>query len=523
MNRAYPRSGSLRHGPSALTDDPTLAPFEPSPDPTLAGMILRKSFQLTSLLVFTLGTAGSGASAQIGAPKRIVTPDGSVFVLMQRKSRGLAWWASFVRMGAKHEGPGQRGLAEACAHASLAGTTTHGTSAPDAETEARGNLDTLRQSLHNARLDGRPDGEVAALQSDIDDARARVRNLCDPLVFRRLLSAIPATPPKITCSADGYLLESSLPSDRLGDFAILMAARRKDAVLRGYHGILMSVRNRLAKAAEAPGAEHRRALCLTALEVDPLRRVLLPPSKDAAYIHRAEALSFYKKHHMPGRTTTVIVGDFDPSQLQAQLLKTFVDARGSSAGMRETILEPQQNGPRTRVLSSTDPRLLWAWRPPDDARTDALQVLATWMQRRLEREFVRERALARSVEVHARFPSDSAPSPFTVEMTANTAYDFRQLELAAQKHFEEIEKNGPPAQEVGIAALTVVTEIRGIFEDPEKTAAAIANRVGRHPTRSLPVTVKTLEATAELSVRLFSESKRATVTTRPPAESEAGR
>lgn len=493
---------------------------------TIAGMTARKTLlAAAALLASSWGPATTVPRAQIpvGAPERVMTPDGSVFVLLKRPSRGIVWWASFIRMGAKHESAAQMGLAEACARSSLAGTTTHGTSAPAAESEARENLDKLRSALHEGQLAGRADGGLAAVRKDIEDALARVRNLSNPFAFRRILSGIPATPPKITCSADGYLLEASLPSDRLDDFAILMFGRRKDAMLRGYHDELARIRQRLRAESEAPGAMHRRALCLAALEVDPLRRVLLAPNPGAPHVTRASALQFYRKHHRGVRTTTVLVGDFDPESVKAMLAKTFVDARGASGPRREFAIEPAQNGPRSRVLNSSEARLLWAWRPPADARPDALRVLATWLERRLESEFVRERALASWVRVSPRFPSLSAPSPFTVELAANSAYDFRQLEIAAQQHLREIERNGPPADEVGVAALSVLTEIRGTFEDPARTAASIANSVGRHPTRSLPSTVDTLAATAALSRVLFSESKRTTVTTRPEAKDGDGR
>lgn len=492
----------------------------------MAGTRRFLQFALPGLVLATGLAAQSGPAPTSGLqPERFLTPDGSVFILMPRPTRGLVWWSAWFRMGSKHEGEGQSGLAAACAHATLAGTTTHGTSAPDAEKEALTALDAIRRTLRNAELTDRPDSEISALRSDYRDALARCRNLSDPLAFRRLLSAIPATPPRITCDVDGYMLESSFPSDRLDDFAVLMANRRRDAVLRGVHDLLNGARAARRQEARAPGAQHRRALLLTALEVDPLRRALIAPPTKSRYVSHDEALAFYRKHHVPGTTSTVILGDFDPARVRASLEKIYVDAKGSSATVDPGVEEPPQTGPRSKVLTSEDPRYLWAWRPPDDARTDALEALATWLQRRLETEFVNERGLAKSVRVHARFPGGSAPAPFMIELLANSAFDFRQLELAARKHLEVIEDKGVPPAELQMAALGVITDALRVWESPRRTAAMIAQRVGRHPARALPSDDNTPAAAYELSQRLFAESKRTIVTTRPPVENgeERGR
>ncbi|MCB9882954.1 MAG: insulinase family protein [Planctomycetes bacterium] len=470
--------------------------------------------------------AGTSAIATIPAQaaqlpvERFVTSDGSVFVLMPRPARGIVYWAEWIRMGRKHESETQAGLAEACAIASLAGTTTHGTSSPEAEAELLQQLDTVRRALRTAEIQGRADGELAALRAEFADTKARCANLSDRFAYQRLLTSIPASALRLTPGVDGYLLESSCPTDRVDEFAVLLASRRKDAVLRGYHEILDEVRARLRRESEEPGASHRRALALTALEVDPLRRVLIPPPPKAPPIARTEALEFYRRHHDPSGTTTVIVGEFDPTRVKDQLGKIFVSSTAPTSMIQNDVLEPPQEGPRTKVLISSEPRLLWGWRPPDDARYDALEVLAEWLQRRLEREFVRERNVAKSVRVLPRFPGGGAPAPFVVELLANSYFDFGKLEIAARNTFETLEREGAPAKELQLEAATVLTDVRRVFENPRDMASVLARAVGRSATRSLPPTERTLEAAFALGKLVFSESKRTTVTTRPPADDE---
>ncbi len=454
------------------------------------------------------------------AIERVVTSDGSVFVLLPRKTRGLTYWAEWTRMGRKHESETQAGLAEATAIASLAGTTTHGTSAPEAEAELLMQLDAALQALRSAELFGGSDGDIAALRATYNDIDAACRNLSDRFAFRRLVTSIPARPLRVTPGIDGYLIESAFDAERFDDFAVLMSSRRRDAVLRGYHEILDDVRARYRRDADTPGASHLRALALTALEVDPLRRVLIAPSEKAPPIPRNDALDFYRRHHAPNRTTTVIVGDIDVARTKLLLSKVYASASASTSLPPNDILEPPQNGPRTKVLVSTEPRLVWGWRPPDDARQDALEVLATWLQRRLEREFVRERDLAKSVTVHARFPGGGPPAPFVIELEANSHFDFRKLEVAARAAFESLERDGASGDELRREAANVQTQVLELWENPTELAATLARIVGRSSNRSMPPTEHTLEAAFELSKLVFAEARRTTVTTRPPADNQ---
>lgn len=426
------------------------------------------------LLVACLVISAVGAQ---GSVMRVVTPDGSTFLLFPRKGRPVAYWASFVRMGRVHEGPGQAGLAAACVRSSLLGTHSHGSSNAHEEEAALLELDRAEDRLARAQRDGREPEEVDRLRLARDAARKESRRFVEQQSFLRLLARLPAQQPRVTPMVDGTLVELAVPTVRLRQLARLMESRRREPLLRRLGSLVKAA---LAERhAEVAGRAHDRALALLALEVYPARLALLPPSNQRR-IRRSQAKEFYRTCQRPERTFTAIVGSFDAEKLTADLKRVFVQP-APGHGARALPTEPPQDGRASKRIRSTLPRLVLGWRPPAGTSRDLLEITALLLVGDdtfgLMAHLVHEKRLAQSIEATAGFPSMTATGLLMLTATARQPSGFDRLQESVRKHVDDL-RRGASVDSAARAIVIWSTRRQRLLDSPSRLAAWLALMAG---------------------------------------------
>ena len=445
--------------------------------------------------------ATASLCAQRAEALRVETPDGSVFVLIERPSK-VAVWSSFVRMGRIHEAPGQEGLAEACVLASLSGTRTIGSRSADAEMQALDRVDRARSRLLTASQGAARDKALSELVA----ARRAHAKLVRPRAFVDRILRLPATLPRVQGGVAGTLLTTEVPANRLRELARLMKLRRSEAVLRDFDLRLAHARSITRKT--PPDAMLART-ALLAFDVHPARRALLPAAQ-LQEVGRQEALAFYAKYQRPERTTTVIVGGFKSKQLATQLRAIF-DTAVTTPGPRPIGAEPATVGTKaTELRIGPRPRLVRAWRNPatsDSLTREALRRLLTGTSGSLLDGALRRANLRRvALSVHVNLPWPLEPSLLAIDVEASDANELDRASTVIDDVIKSLRTNKVDEKLAARVFGVWRAERRRVLEDPRLCAIDHAERIGSDSRRQL-VQEPRLDHVLELAKALFDETR----------------
>ena len=352
---------------------------------------------LGALFAGTLALALPGQAA----PVDFVAPDGTRFLLLADSAALQVHWAIASAIDPGNDPPGFEGLAFATLQASLHGSWRTGSRDAEKERAALTRLDDAWQ-----RMIRDPRDQDAANEVRTVDAEAR--DLADLNAFSRVLASAPAWRPEVQARGPvGVFVLTTMPA-AIGDVGRLLVERRDEQPLRELPRTwLQTFRERVRQHLTSNNrALHAEVLALS-LPDHPASRAIEPPS--AGSPRRDQALAVWAQTQRPDRTVHVLLGNFDPTAVQAELATIFARSTLPMALPPPATAPRPLVGPRRSTVAGINPpTLAMAWLlPPVEDRTAlaaGLRWLAAGPDSRLGRELQRAGRGA-TIRIEAPWPS----------------------------------------------------------------------------------------------------------------------
>ncbi|MBI3546853.1 MAG: insulinase family protein [Gammaproteobacteria bacterium] len=199
----------------------------------------------------------------------------------------------------------------------------------------------------------------------------------------------------------------------------------------------------------------------TAYQVHPYKHPVIGWMADLQAMKFKQAQDWYQRWYNPANAILVVVGDVKPSAVFAQAKQYFASVPARTLPTRSDVSEPvQKSERRVHVAAPAEvPYILLGYHTPvhtsviqnKDAEWEpyALSVLAGVLDggqaSRFERELVRERKIAASVDVDYSAIARS-PGIFAIDATPANGYAIADLEKAIRAQIERV-KNEPVSAE----------------------------------------------------------------------------
>jgi zinc protease len=165
------------------------------------------------------------------------------------------------------------------------------------------------------------------------------------------------------------------------------------------------------------------------------------------------SLKFLQRWYVPGNTTIVVCGDFDPQTTASLIEKEY----GAWTGQPAAIKIPKEPEQRQKVVltrqwkTSTLPRLVVAFHAPSigtDLKAAAVQnLLGPYLfgvASALYNDLVLERHLA--VAIDSWYGDHRDPALFAVEVTAKNEAALPEIQRTLEKSFAQLGSSGPDAK-----------------------------------------------------------------------------
>jgi zinc protease len=292
----------------------------------------------------------------------------------------------WVRVGSADERPGEEGLAHFHEHMLFKGTARRGV------------------------------GDVAA---EIEGAGGRVNAYTsfDVTVYHATLPA--------EARAVGL--------DVLGD-ALRHSIFDADEVRRETEVVLEEIR----RSEDSPLHVLSDAVFAEAYRAHPYRLPILGPAANVADFSREQVMAFFERWYKPDNMVVVAAGDFDPSELSAEVAATFGDAAPGSAP-RDRPSEPAQEGLRPLLLTRPFERVRLdlsfggaRFRNPDATYLDLLSfVLGESESSRLVKDVKDRQGLVDRIDSSSYAPLD--PGLFSVTAETDAGRTLEALESIASE------------------------------------------------------------------------------------------
>ena len=179
---------------------------------------------------------------------------------------------------------------------------------------------------------------------------------------------------------------------------------------------------------------------------------------------------FFRQYYAPNNASLAIVGDIDPAQAKALVVKYFATLKRGPAVARPSASTPKIAAERRLTVTARVelPRVYMAWlTPPAFAPGDAdAEIAATILgggrSSRLYKKLVYERQIAQNVSAEQN--SLTLGSMFEIEATARPGHTVDELEKAIEEELTALRTAPSELREVEMARNTIETNIIGGLE-----------------------------------------------------------
>ena len=171
------------------------------------------------------------------------------------------------------------------------------------------------------------------------------------------------------------------------------------------------IRREMDMGQDDPGRRASQGFFAAAYQRSPFRHPVIGHRDIFDRITRDDLVAYYQAKYAPNNCFLVVVGDFDPAAVLAQIQAAYAGSKARAVPASYVLPEPRQTAPRESIESAPveHAHLHLGWHMGDqrDADTPALDVLATLMghgrSSRLYRA-IREKGLAHSVSAWTYTP-----------------------------------------------------------------------------------------------------------------------
>lgn len=184
----------------------------------------------------------------------------------------------------------------------------------------------------------------------------------------------------------------------------------------------------------------------------------------------ADVREFFTRYYGPNNASLVIAGDIDKVKTRALVAHYFGSFKSGAPVPKPVVVTPPIMAERRLVVPDRValPRVFMGWltppayQPGDAELALAAQILAGGKSSRLYKKLVYERQIAQ--ETNAAQNAHALTSFFTIDVTARSGVDTRELETAIDAELEALRTAGPSAQEVERARNTIETALLSAIE-----------------------------------------------------------
>ena len=214
----------------------------------------------------------------------------------------------------------------------------------------------------------------------------------------------------------------------------------------------------------------------------PYRRPTIGSIEELDAASLADVRSFHATYYRPDNAALIVVGDFEPAQLEAWVDRYFGFPAPAGPIPRVSAAEPEREADRRvimRVPNVPLPALGLSWLAPkpDSADAPALKVavalLAAGESSRLHQALVYRLRAAQSVDLHYDETVDRGAVYATVLLASGQS--ITRVEVALMAELERLARQAPPAVELDKAKTVLLTELLAAREANEGRAYALGD------------------------------------------------
>lgn len=334
----------------------------------------RRSFGSFFVAVLTCLAFLGGVSGQ-GIEDRVTTEtlaNGMRIILVEQASAPVVSFHLAFDVGGIDEPAGLGGIAHMVEHIAFKGTSSIGTSDPEAEERALAAVEVAALALEAAERSGDAQA-VDEAQARFEAARSVANALAAPAPLDDLLAVSGAIGLNASTGYDATQYVVSLPANRLELYARVYADVMADTVFRYFYEERDVVREeRRQRSQDDPQGVLIEAFLAEAFPEHPYGRPLIGSFEEIADWTATRAEAFYRSFYAPHRALLVAVGDVDPER-DLPILRRYFGAvpDRDTVATRIPAAAPQMAERSVEVVFDAQPQLAVGWRKPTWPERDA--------------------------------------------------------------------------------------------------------------------------------------------------------
>ncbi len=376
--------------------------------------------------------------------------NGITLLILERHFSPTVSIRMMFRTGSVDEMSGKTGLAHMFEHMMFKGTKTLGTKNFAAEAPLLHQVDELHQAIDREKEKG-----AQADQKRIGELIEQVRGVeekANALVANNELWNIYEREGASTLNANTapdftqYMVD--LPSNKIKLWAILDSDRIKNPVFRQFYQEREVVKEeRRMRIDTNPEGKLYEDFVATAYQSHPYRNPTIGWEPDLNHLYVTDLVNFYKKYYTPDALTIAIVGDVNPKETIALVVKYFGNWTAPAPERTTPTNEPSQTGlRRTSVKFDAQPRVVLGYHipgypDPDQGVSFAMShLLGAGTTSRLYKALVEKKKVAATIETGQDYPGERYPSLFIISATARFPHSNDDIIKAIEQELDRLKK-----------------------------------------------------------------------------------
>jgi len=455
---------------------------------TAAALLLGASALLAAKAPAAPPSTTAAATAGAHVPVRTLQLDnGMRFLLVQRPelSTVIAGWVAHV--GSANERPGMTGLAHLFEHMLFKGTRVIGTSNIERDLQIIDEQEKLQEQIRQLYRQQRerwrhgevadPYGaegrspELAQLEQKFQQLVDEQRGLMVKNEFDTIYAGAGATGKNAFTTQDLTTFFVTVPANKLELWFWMESDRLLEPVFREFYAerdvVYEERRMRTESTPTGPFDEEFDALFW---EAHPYHWPVVGWPSDLRVISKEQADAFFKLYYAPNNVTAVVVGNFDPAQVEALARRYFGRLQASPPAPDVVTLEPQQLAEK-RMLAECDcqpeVRVRYHTVPFEHVDGYALDVLAGVLNGRTGRLY-KSMVLANQLasDVSADQSSRKYAGDFEVRLQSKGEHTPEELEQAWYAELAKLQQDPVPAEELQKVKNQIAADAFRRLQDP---------------------------------------------------------
>ncbi|MBV5261246.1 insulinase family protein [Synechococcus moorigangaii CMS01] len=344
--------------------------------------------------------------------------NGLKFIVLEDRSAPVVSFVTYADVGGVDEPDGKTGVAHFLEHLAFKGSTKLGTTDYQAEKVLLDRLDALFDQIQQAQQTGNSE-QLATLEAEFQQVQAEANEYVVQNAFGQVVEAAGGVGLNAATSADYTQYFYSFPSNKLELWMSLESERFLDPVFREFYKEKeVILEERRMRTDNSPIGKMVEVFLDTAFSTHPYRRPVIGYDEDIRNLTRQDVQDFFVEHYSPDNLTIAIVGDVDPTQVQA-LAETYFGRFPKVEAATEAPLpvEPPQTETRFVTLElPSQPWYLEGYHAPSLTDPDYVvhqiiaSILSSGRTSRLYKSLVEEQQVALNAEGFNGFPGEKYPN-----------------------------------------------------------------------------------------------------------------